>query len=471
MVGMGGFISVDPEDEYKDPSEQGGKVLTFDELKGLLQNPEFKFPTITEADIQDRSKGDAPWKIVAIFQTTWFLVQCIARGQQRLALTELELVTLALASLNAVTFRIWWDKPLGVEEPVKIYVKTESRKAEDAPPSQVSTSTENRLSFRYFIKKGLEVAMVLAAEVLDVLGPGPCPIAVTTFFVVFLIFFIGLPYVITFPVFVLFPLSMVLLLRVIETKEPVRPATSQSRGFLAARIVTSLQIFRYWLTSTVSEFVRNKLEEIFNGSGDQFAAFFSGFLFRWYILLPSLFVLLLLFILFLVPFFTLLFLVSFIFTAVFGIVTTSTIRPGASHVPSFYAPPTNSDRWSRMVVFAWLGVIFGGLHCIGWYFKYPTHSEQTLWRATSLAITVIPIVVAPIDFLLATFLATRTINSCGKAERTAFLILDFIVTILLFIYVPARLSLIAQALALLRNQPPAALLAVDWTQYIPHIFS
>src|SRR6266542_6791218 len=109
------------------------------------------------------------------------------------------------------------------------------------------------------------------------------------------------------------------------------------------------------------------------------------FLFGWFILLPSLFGLLLLFTLFLTPFVTLLFLVSFIFTAVFGIVTTSTIRPGASHVPSFYAPITKSDRWSRMVVFALFGVIFGGLHCIGWYFKYPTRSEQTLWRATSLA--------------------------------------------------------------------------------------
>ena len=182
-----------------------------------------------------------------------------------------------------------------------------------------------------------------------------------------------LPYIITFPVFVLFPLGIVLLLRVIET-EPVSPPTSQSCGLLAARIVTSLQRFLYRLMSIVSGFVRNKLEEIFECSG--ISAVLSGFFFGWYTLLPSLFVLLLLFILFLVLFFILLFLVSFIFTAVFGIVTTSTIRPSASHVPSFYAPPTNSDRWSRMVAFALFGIVFGGLHCIGWYFKYP---EQTLW--------------------------------------------------------------------------------------------
>ena len=116
------------------------------------------------------------------------------------------------------------------------------------------------------------------------------------------------------------------------------------------------------------------LEEIFDGDGDNLP-----FLFGWFVLLPSLFFLLFLFVVFLIPFVTLLLLVSFIFTAVFGIVTTSTIHPGASHVPSFYAPVTKSDRWSRMAVFALFGVIFGGLHCIGWSFEYPTHSEQT-WK-------------------------------------------------------------------------------------------
>ena len=217
----------------------------------------------------------------------------------------------------------------------------------------------------------------------------------------------------------------------------------------------------YKLSSAVGRFVGGWFKEIF-----EFKDFFS-FGLGWCILLPSLFFLLFLFTLFLIPFLSLLFLVSFIFTAVFGIVTTSTIHPGASHVPSFYAPVTKSDRWSRMVVFALFGAIFGGLHCIGWYFKYPTHSEQTLWQATSLAITVIPLIVAPIDFLL----ATRDISSCQKFERRALLILDLIMTILLFVYVPARLSLIAQALALLREQPSSALVAVDWTKYVPHLLS
>ena len=90
---MGGFSLIDLDRKYAKPSEQNGAVLTFDYFK---QHPNIDMPEITAADIEDRSKGDALWKI-AILQMTWFIIQCVARGQQRLALTELELVTLALA--------------------------------------------------------------------------------------------------------------------------------------------------------------------------------------------------------------------------------------------------------------------------------------------------------------------------------------------------------------------------------------
>jgi hypothetical protein len=377
----------------------------------------------------------------------------------------LELVTLALASLNAVTYAIWWHKPLGVQEPIQVYLKTEVEEKKGLA-RQVGVYVENDLqedghfSYSDIIEKGLTFVEDAFSDITDFLR-NPCEDGVVEFlFGLFLGLSISLTYVITFPFLVLFPLGIVFLLGIIKT-EPVQ-VRSQSRGLLATRIVESLQQFRYRVTSIVSEFVAKWLAKIFG---------LINFLFGWYILLPLLFILLSLFIIVLIPFFTLFFLVSFIFTAVFGIVTTSSIRPGASHVPSFYAPITQSDRWSRMVVFALFGVIFGGLHCVGWNFDFPTHTEQTLWRSTSLAITAIPLIVAPIDFLLATRLHTRDIKSCGKLEQYVLLTLDLVMTILLFIYVPARLSLIAQALALLRSQPPSALTAVDWTKYLPHLFS
>ena len=97
-------------------------TLSLGRLKDLVDNSLVTFPTITAAEIQDRAKGDFLSKSIAILQTSWFIIQCIARGVQGLAITELELVTLALASLNGVIYYFWWDKPLGVNEPVHVYL-------------------------------------------------------------------------------------------------------------------------------------------------------------------------------------------------------------------------------------------------------------------------------------------------------------------------------------------------------------
>ena len=98
-------------------------------FKELIRNSALEFP---EADIQDRSKGDVLFKLISNPPNEWFITQCIVPGQQQLALTELGLVTLVLASLNAVTFAIWWHRPLGVQEPMKMYLKSEARNVVDA---------------------------------------------------------------------------------------------------------------------------------------------------------------------------------------------------------------------------------------------------------------------------------------------------------------------------------------------------
>lgn len=98
-------------------------TLTFYRFRHLVDKSIIAFPTITSAEIKDKAKGDLLPKTIAILQTTWFVVQCIARSVQGLAITELELVTLALASLNGGICYLWWDKPLGAEEPVALYLR------------------------------------------------------------------------------------------------------------------------------------------------------------------------------------------------------------------------------------------------------------------------------------------------------------------------------------------------------------
>src|SRR6266545_445576 len=106
------------------PELEAGRVtiLTLEILRELVKDPEFRIG-ITEKEIADRSKGDGLSKTISILQSSWSIVQCVARHVQGLPLTQLELTTLALASLNGITFILWWDKPLGVQTPVRVWLK------------------------------------------------------------------------------------------------------------------------------------------------------------------------------------------------------------------------------------------------------------------------------------------------------------------------------------------------------------
>ena len=111
------------------PGKERVTILTLEMLKELVQDREFKIE-IPEDEITGRSKGDALSKLIFALQTSWFIVQCIARRIQGLDMTQLELTTLALASLNAITFALWWDKPLGAQIVVRKHLKRKLTKKE-----------------------------------------------------------------------------------------------------------------------------------------------------------------------------------------------------------------------------------------------------------------------------------------------------------------------------------------------------
>jgi len=111
---MGGFML-----------HEGGKpvrVLEAKDLEELSEAGKIKWPTITKEEIADRSKGDYLSKTIVLFQTTWFIGQCIARGANGLTVTELEVVTVAFASLTGVIYYLWWDKPLDVRCSIPVHL-------------------------------------------------------------------------------------------------------------------------------------------------------------------------------------------------------------------------------------------------------------------------------------------------------------------------------------------------------------
>ncbi|KAF8657410.1 hypothetical protein AX16_002207 [Volvariella volvacea WC 439] len=112
FVQMGGLMQ-----QVEDAGEIAYQVACV-EIMSAEEWRNIKLPRITEKEIRDHGKGDILAKAIVVLQTTWFVAQCIARRAQGLVLTELELVTLAFATLNVITYGLWWDKPLNIEYPI-----------------------------------------------------------------------------------------------------------------------------------------------------------------------------------------------------------------------------------------------------------------------------------------------------------------------------------------------------------------
>jgi hypothetical protein len=111
---MGGF------ELYDSDGERPLYPLDIENIEKLVQSGAIDFPKVTDAEIEDRSKGDIISKGLAVIQTGWFIAQCIARGAEHLAITELEIMTVAFAFLNLVTYIFWWNKPLNVTCPIRV---------------------------------------------------------------------------------------------------------------------------------------------------------------------------------------------------------------------------------------------------------------------------------------------------------------------------------------------------------------
>ena len=116
---MGGFML------YKRQEPRG--VLSATRLKELYDAGEIELPQVTEKEIWDRSKADGLSKTIVLGQTTWFIAQCIARKVQNLGITELELVTVAFAFLNAFMYILWWNKPLNAQSHIPVFLLDEPR--------------------------------------------------------------------------------------------------------------------------------------------------------------------------------------------------------------------------------------------------------------------------------------------------------------------------------------------------------
>ncbi|KAF8644069.1 hypothetical protein AX16_008703 [Volvariella volvacea WC 439] len=109
FVQMGGLMLEVEKGKYEVVTVDGSDELVTS--SGVTPNI---LHAIRKKEINDHRKGDVLAKAIVVLQTSWFVVQCIARHAEGLVVTEIELVTLAFAALNAVTYMFWLDKPLNV---------------------------------------------------------------------------------------------------------------------------------------------------------------------------------------------------------------------------------------------------------------------------------------------------------------------------------------------------------------------
>ena len=369
---MGGFHLIEPPTENsrerRDMSlyDDGPTILTLDLLRRLVDDPEFEIQ-ISQDEIKDKSKGNALSKFIFILQTSWFIAQCIGRHVHGLELSQLELTTVALASLNGITILLWWKKPLGAQTPVRVYL----RKRLDLPREEsvfhgcgpdLSLTTNNRSQL---------ILLILGAPFYPILW------CVNDF---------GLFNLIVGVILMLLSIGILLPLSII--------------------LVFALTIF--WVVTDL--------------------------------LVPAEF----------------------------------PVNNHATHVPTFYTPKHEYSEYWPFFLVALLGVVFGGIHCAGWNFPFPTHTYQLLWRISSLAITLIPICAPAVIFIILVVrnLVKALVKSTTFEQPGLYEIVTTSQVLTAFfglVYAVVRLVLLGLALALLRNQPPSVFIALDWTKYYPHL--
>ncbi|KAG1775233.1 hypothetical protein EV702DRAFT_452827 [Suillus placidus] len=122
---MGGFMLYVDGEPYL--------TLSPDHLLDLIRAGSIDAPALTARQISDRSKGNAISKGLIIFQGTWFILQLLSRAICHLAITHIEVATLAFAVLNFIVYAVWWNKPLDVQCPHPVYWKSTESKPEIIP--------------------------------------------------------------------------------------------------------------------------------------------------------------------------------------------------------------------------------------------------------------------------------------------------------------------------------------------------
>ena len=155
----------------------------------------------------------------------------------------------------------------------------------------------------------------------------------------------------------------------------------------------------------------------------------------------------------------------FVIPANFFIVRWGEIMLGFSHfnkddmkVPTFSSMIID-DGVPVFFIFPVVGAIFGGIHCVGWSFNFPSRDEAILWQVSSAVLTSIAFLLPLLMVVLFIILDADQLTRFGVPVNAFFLL----------VYIVSRLLLLVEAFISLRHLTPGMLALVKWTSFIPHI--
>ena len=132
---------------------------------------------------------------------------------------------------------------------------------------------------------------------------------------------------------------------------------------------------------------------------------------------------------------------------------------GDMRVPTFYGNVANKggDDAVYFILMSIVGVVFGGIHCAGWFFSFPSSDEAMLWWVSSTVLTGMAFIL-PLIFYFAGILL--------PGFRW---LVSTIAVLAIVVYALSRLLLLVEAFISLRHLTLGMLALVKWTSFIPHI--
>ncbi|KAG6904332.1 hypothetical protein DXG01_010883 [Tephrocybe rancida] len=385
-----------------------------DETENLRPYLVEKQITISKEEIRDRSKGDILSKAIVLLQVAWFILQVLARAIQHLPITELEIATIAFAILNFVTYFCWWNKPYDIRYPIIISASSQntgSISVNDASeldlennslPSQNDSAATSRPISRPQSSMGARNSFDTDSHPLSALHGPPLESAA--------------------------PETGQRALADFTPHTPsIFPETSHQRS-LPANISASFAPLPH---------VKSGTHGLLRGFDIQIAC--SNVQYRLWSGLSSIWIAL-----------------KHISIA-YGDWTYEILTGDNPDTAYYGGEIVVSEDGAVKIVVAMLAMAFGAIHCLAWKFDFPTEAEGRLWRASSITIAFLPIVV----------MALGTI-CCIWVSWLMEITTDSLVMLSAIGYLLARLLLLVQMFVLLRSPNPGIYTPVNWVSYMPH---